>query len=164
MALVPPHWRYCSRGTDYVNGWSLMAKVSLEDLIVSQSAHDEQPGIIEALLSTIDSIFTNNRMLQRSRLSPRHIRGVARVVGTQAFMRARFLKKFNPVIDDNGEITTSSVDNRVLTAVTDSMLAGRISLEGKSRDEIIRIFQAVGGTVQEESTGRNGGILGRFDY
>ena len=141
-----------------------MSKISLEDLIVSQSNHEEQPGIIEALLSTIDSIFTNSRMLQRSRLSPRHIRGVARVVGTQAFMRARFLKKFNPVIDDNGEITTSSVDNRVLTAITDSMLAGRISLEGKSRDEIIRIFQAVGGSVQEEPTGRSGGILGRFDY
>ena len=45
-----------------------MAKVSLEDLIVAQSAGDCQPGIIEALLSTIDSIFTNNRMLQRSRL------------------------------------------------------------------------------------------------
>ncbi len=141
-----------------------MAKVSLEDLIVTQSAGDDQPGIIEALLSTIDSIFTNNRMLQRSRLSPRHIRGVARVVGTQAFMRARFLKKYNPVLDDNGEFTTSSVDNRVLNAITDSMLAGRISLDGKSRDEIIRIFQAVGGTVQEESAGRNGGILGRFDY
>jgi len=141
-----------------------MAKVSLEDLIVSQSNHDDQPGIIEALLSTIDSIFTNSRMLQRSRLSPRHIRGVSKVVGTQAFLRARLLKRYNPVIDADGEFTTSSVDNRVLTAITDTMLAGRISLEGKSRDEIIRIFQAVGGTVQEEPTGRNGGILGRFDY
>ena len=140
-----------------------MAKVSLEDLIVSQSNQDDQPGIIEALLSTIDSIFTNNRMLQRSRLSPRHIRGVARVVGTQAFMRARFLKKFNPVIDDDGEITTSSVDNRVLTAVTDSMLAGRISLEGKSRDEIIRIFQAVGGTVEQTEPDK-GGLFRRYDY
>ena len=140
-----------------------MAKVSLEDLIVSQSVHDDQPGIIEALLSTIDSIFTNNRMLQRSRLSPRHIRGVARVVGTQAFMRARFLKKYNPVLDENGEFTTSSVDNRVLNAVTDSMLAGRISLDGKSRDEIIRIFQAVGGTV-ERTEPEKSGILGRFDY
>jgi len=53
------------------------------------------------------------------------------------------LKRYNPVINDDGEFTTSSVDNRVLTAVTDTMLAGRISLEGKSRDEIIRIFQAV---------------------
>ena len=140
-----------------------MSKISLEDLIVSQSNHEEQPGIIEALLSTIDSIFTNNRMLQRSRLSPRHIRGVARVVGTQAFMRARFLKKFNPVIDDDGEITTSSVDNRVLTAVTDSMLAGRISLEGKSRDEIIRIFQAVGGTVEQTEPDK-GGLFRRYDY
>ncbi len=140
-----------------------MAKVSLEDLIVSQSNHEEQPGIIEALLSTIDSIFTNNRMLQRSRLSARHIRGVARVVGTQAFMRARFLKKFNPVIDNDGEITTSSVDNRVLTAVTDSMLAGRISLEGKSRDEIIRIFQAVGGTVEQTEPDK-GGLFRRYDY
>lgn len=141
-----------------------MSKISLEDLIVTQSNHDDQPGIIEALLSTIDSIFTNSRMLQRSRLSPRHIRGVSKVVGTQSFLRARLLKRYNPVINDDGEFTTSSVDNRVLTAVTDTMLAGRISLEGKSRDEIIRIFQAVGGTVQEESAGRNGGILGRFDY
>jgi len=141
-----------------------MSKINLEDLIVSQSNHDDQPGIIEALLSTIDSIFTNSRMLQRSRLSPRHIRGVSKVVGTQSFLRARLLKRYNPVINDDGEFTTSSVDNRVLTAVTDTMLAGRISLEGKSRDEIIRIFQAVGGTVQEESAGRNGGILGRFDY
>ena len=141
-----------------------MSKISLEDLIVSPTNHDDQPGIIEALLSTIDSIFTNSRMLQRSRLSPRHIRGVSKVVGTQAFLRARLLKRYNPVINDDGEFTTSSVDNRVLTAVTDTMLAGRISLEGKSRDEIIRIFQAVGGTVQEESAARNGGILGRFDY
>lgn len=141
-----------------------MTKINLEDLIVSQSNDDDQPGIIEALLSTIDSIFTNSRMLQRSRLSPRHIRGVSKVVGTQSFLRARLLKRYNPVINDDGEFTTSSVDNRVLTAVTDTMLAGRISLEGKSRDEIIRIFQAVGGTVQEESAGRNGGILGRFDY
>src|SRR5690606_39506465 len=102
-------------------------------------------------------------MLQRSRLSPSHIRGVARVVGTQAFMRARFLKKYNPVLDDNGEFTTSSVDNRVLAAVTDSMLAGRISLDGKSRDEIIRIFQAVGGTVEQTEPDK-GGLFRRFDY
>jgi hypothetical protein len=140
-----------------------MSKISLEDLIVSQSNHDEQPGIIEALLSTIDSIFTNSRMLQRSRLSHRHIRGVSKVVGTQAFLRARLLKRYNPVIDDNGEFTTSSVDNRVLTAVTDTMLAGRISLEGKSRDEIIRIFQAVGGTVEQTETDK-GGLFRRYDY
>src|SRR5690554_7291231 len=84
MDLVSPHWRYCACRVDYASGWCIMTKVSLEDLIVSQSASDDQPGIIEALLSTIDSIFTNNRMLQRSRLSPRHIRGVARVVGTRS--------------------------------------------------------------------------------
>jgi len=140
-----------------------MSKISLEDLIVSQSNHEEQPGIIEALLSTIDSIFTNSRMLQRSRLSHRHIRGVSKVVGTQSFLRARLLKRYNPVIDDNGEITTSSVDNRVLTAVTDTMLAGRISLDGKSRDEIIRIFQAVGGTVEQKEPDK-GGLFRRYDY
>ena len=140
-----------------------MSKISLEDLIVSQSNHDEQPGIIEALLSTIDSIFTNSRMLQRSRLSHRHIRGVSKVVGTQAFLRARLLKRYNPVIDENGEFTTSSVDNRVLTAVTDTMLAGRISLDGKSRDEIIRIFQAVGGTVEQNEPDK-GGLFRRYDY
>src|SRR5690554_1979510 len=163
MDLVPAHWRYCACRSDYAYGWCVMAKVSLEDLIVSQSSHDDQPGIIEALLSTIDSIFTNSRMLQRSRLSHRHIRGVSKVVGTQAFLRARLLKRYNPVIDDNGEFTTSSVDNRVLTAVTDTMLAGRISLEGKSRDEIIRIFQAVGGTVEQTETDK-GGLFRRYDY
>ena len=140
-----------------------MSKINLEDLIVSQSNHDDQPGIIEALLSTIDSIFTNSRMLQRSRLSPRHIRGVSKVVGTQSFLRARLLKRYNPVINDDGEFTTSSVDNRVLTAVTDTMLAGRISLEGKSRDEIIRIFQAVGGTVEQKEPDK-GGLFRRYDY
>lgn len=140
-----------------------MSKISLEDLIVSQTNHDEQPGIIEALLSTIDSIFTNSRMLQRSRLSYRHIRGVSKVVGTQSFLRARLLKRYNPVINDDGEFTTSSVDNRVLTAVTDTMLAGRISLEGKSRDEIIRIFQAVGGAVEQTEPDK-GGLFRRYDY
>jgi hypothetical protein len=140
-----------------------MSKINLEDLIVSQSNHDDQPGIIEALLSTIDSIFTNSRMLQRSRLSPRHIRGVSKVVGTQSFLRARLLKRYNPVINDDGEFTTSSVDNRVLTAVTDTMLAGRISLEGKSRDEIIRIFQAVGGTVEQTEPDK-GSLFRRYDY
>ena len=140
-----------------------MSKINLEDLIVSQSNHDDQPGIIEALLSTIDSIFTNSRMLQRSRLSPRHIRGISKVVGTQSFLRARLLKRYNPVINDDGEFTTSSVDNRVLTAVTDTMLAGRISLEGKSRDEIIRIFQAVGGTVEQTEPDK-GSLFRRYDY
>jgi len=84
-------------------------------------------------------------------------------VGTQSFLRARLLKRYNPVIDDNGEITTSSVDNRVLTAVTDTMLAGRISLDGKSRDEIIRIFQAVGGTVEQKEPDK-GGLFRRYDY
>ena len=140
-----------------------MTKINLEDLIVSQSNDDDQPGIIEALLSTIDSIFTNSRMLQRSRLSHRHIRGVSKVVGTQSFLRARLLKRYNPVINDDGEFTTSSVDNRVLTAVTDTMLAGRISLEGKSRDEIIRIFHAVGGTVEQTEPDK-GSLFRRYDY
>ena len=140
-----------------------MTKINLEDLIVGQSNDDDQPGIIEALLSTIDSIFTNSRMLQRYRLSHRHIRGVSKVVGTQSFLRARLLKRYNPVINDDGEFTTSSVDNRVLTAVTDTMLAGRISLEGKSRDEIIRIFQAVGGTVEQTEPDK-GSLFRRYDY
>jgi len=71
MDMVPPYWGYCACRTNYADGWGLMSKINLEDLIVGQSNHDDQPGIIEALLSTIDSIFTNSRMLQRSRLSPR---------------------------------------------------------------------------------------------
>ena len=137
--------------------------VHLEDLIASSSTAG-QPSIIEALLSTVDSIFTNNRMLQRSRLSPRNIRGVVRVIGSQAFLRARLERSYKPFLDpDTGEFTYGRYDNRVLTAICEGVLSGRISLDGKSRDEIIRIFQAVGSTVQEEPAGKSG-ILGRFDY
>ncbi len=138
--------------------------VNMEDLIAATSGGSEKPSIVEALLSTVDSIFTNNRMLQRSRLSPRHIRGVSRVIGTQSFLRSRFERTYNPVLNrEDGEFTHRKYDNRVLTAVVDSVLAGRISLNGASRDEIIRIFQAVGGTATTE-TGPGSQILGRFDY
>jgi len=104
-------------------------------------------------------------MLQRSRLSSRNIRGVVRVIGSQAFLRARLERSYKPFLDpDTGEFTYSRYDNRVLTAVCEGALSGRISLDGKSRDEIIRIFQAVGNTGQEQPVGRGGGILGRFDY
>jgi hypothetical protein len=139
--------------------------VEFEDLISSTSSTAGKPSIIEALLSTVDAIFTNNRMLQRSRLSSRNIRGVVRVIGSQAFLRARLERSYKPFLDsDTGEFTYSRYDNRVLTAVCEGALSGRISLDGKSRDEIIRIFQAVGNTGQEQPVGRGGGVLGRFDY
>jgi hypothetical protein len=65
--------------------------------------------------------------------------------------------------EETGEFTYQKFDNRVLTATAEAVLAGRISLEGKSRDEIIRIFQAVGGTATESSEDHHR-ILGRFDY
>lgn len=137
--------------------------VDVEDLIASASEVNSKPSIIEALLSTVDAIFTNNRMLQRSRLSQRHIRGVVRVIGSQSFLRARFSKTYKPFLDETGEFTETKLDNRVLTAIAQGMISGRISLDGKSRDEIIRIFQAVGGTATQEND-HNNRILGRFDY
>ena len=72
--------------------------VDFEDLIASTSSTAGKPSIIEALLSTVDAIFTNNRMLQRSRLSSRNIRGVVRVIGSQAFLRTagRSISRFRP--------------------------------------------------------------------
>ena len=147
-----------------------MAKTpTLEDIIASKSANQEnKPGIMEALLATVDGIFTNNRRLQKSRLSHRNIRGVVRVIGGQSDLRADFAayegKPFVPFLDaDSGEFTHSEYDNPILTAICEGVLSGRISLDGKSRDEIIRIFQAVGGAAREEEVKRNG-ILSRFDY
>ena len=139
--------------------------VDFEDLISSTSSTAGKPSIIEALLSTVDAIFTNNRMLQRSRLSSRNIRGVVRVIGSQAFLRARLERSYKPFLDPaTGEFTYSRYDNRVLTAVCEGALSSRISLDGKSRDEIIRIFQAVGGAGQEQTQGGSSRLLGRFDY
>lgn len=138
--------------------------VDVEDLIAA-SDNQNKPTIIEALLSTVDSIFTNNRMMQRSRLTARHIRGVVRVIGMQTFLRARLTpRNYKPFLDeDSGEFTYQKYDNRVLTATAEAVLAGRISLDGKSRDEIIRIFQAVGGSAREPSEEHHG-FLRRFDY
>lgn len=138
--------------------------VDIEDLIAAGD-NQNKPTIIEALLSTVDTIFTNNRMLQRSRLTARHIRGITRVIGMQSFLRARLSPRtYKPFLDEEtGEFTYQKFDNRVLTAIAEAVLAGRISLEGKSRDEIIRIFQAVGGTATESSEDHHR-ILGRFDY
>ncbi len=139
--------------------------VDIEDLISTTSSTAGKPSIIEALLSTVDAIFTNNRMLQRSRLSSRNIRGVVRVIGSQAFLRARLERSYKPFLDPNtGEFTYARYDNRVLTAVCEGALSSRISLDGKSRDEIIRIFQAVGGAGQEQAQGGSSRLLGRFDY
>lgn len=139
-----------------------MSGVTLEDLIVKDTSRDK-PSIVEALLNTVDSIFTNNRMLQRSRLTARHIRGISKLVGTQTFIRTRFQKRYEPFIDpESGEFTTKAYDNRVLSAIANAVITGRISLDGKSRDEIIRIFQAVGGAEAEIE--KQGGLFSRFDY
>lgn len=139
-------------------------KPSIEDLIVSnQQAASRKPSIVEALLSTVDGIFTANRKLQKSRLTAQHVRGVVRAIGTQTYSRATLEKDFVSFIDpDTGEMTTETYDNRVLTAVLDGVVTGRISLNGASRDEIIRIFQAVGGAAHEEQSNAN--PLRRFDY
>lgn len=137
---------------------------SVEDLIVSaQESTKRRPSLVEALLSTVDSIFTANRKLQKSRLTARQVRGVVRIIATQTYSRATLEKKFTSFIDpDSGEFTTAAHDNRVLTAILDGVVTGRISLNGASRDEIIRIFQAVGGQAQEEQQSMN--PLRRFDY
>ena len=101
--------------------------------------------------------------LQKSRLTARQIRGVVRIIATQTFSRATLEDEFTSFIDpDSGEFTTAARDNRVLTAILDGVVTGRISLNGASRDEIIRIFQAVGGQAQEEQQSMN--PLRRFDY
>lgn len=137
---------------------------SVEDLIVSaQENTKRRPSLVEALLSTVDSIFTANRKLQKSRLTARQVRGVVRIIATQTYSRATLEDEFTSFIDpDSGEFTTAAHDNRVLTAILDGVVTGRISLNGASRDEIIRIFQAVGGQAQEEPQSMN--PLRRYDY
>ncbi len=125
---------------------------SMEDMIATiQSERPREPGIIEALLSTVDGIFTQNRKLQKSRLTARQIRGVVKMVGSQTYSRTVTLKQYRPFIDDNtGEFSSSVYDNRVLTAVGEAVITGRISLNGQSRKEIIDIFKAVSNQAQVE--------------
>ena len=138
---------------------------SIEDLIVSRQAEVRQkPSLVEALLSTVDSIFTGQRKMQKSRLTARQIRGMVRIIATQTYSRATLEPTFAEFISpETGEFTTGQYDNRVLTAIGDAVITGRISLNGASRDEIIRIFQAVGGAAHEEQAGV-GNALRRFDY
>lgn len=125
---------------------------TVEDLIATiQSERPREPGIIEALLSTVDGIFTQNRKLQKSRLTARQIRGVVKMVGSQTYSRTVTLKQYRPFIDDStGEFSSSTYDNRVLTAVGEAVITGRISLNGQSRKEIIEIFKAVSSQAEGE--------------
>lgn len=71
--------------------------------------------------------------------------GVSKVVGTQSFLRARLLKRYNPVIKPMMEslLTLQRIIGCWPLWRTQCWVFGRISLEVMSRDEIIRIFQAV---------------------
>ncbi len=129
---------------------------TIEDMISSVHAErSREPGIIEALLSTVDGIFTQNRKLQKSRLTARQIRGIVKMVGSQTYSRTVHLKQFKPFIDDStGEFTNSTYDNRVLTAVGEAVITGRISLNGQSRKEIIEIFKAVSNQTPIDDTNK----------
>lgn len=138
---------------------------SLDDMIVATTASmAEKPSLIESILSAVDTIFTSHNRLQKTRLSNRNIRGIAKTVAIQTFLRTRLQRTYKPFLaPDSGEFTDSPVDNRILTAVCDAVITSKISLQGKSRDEIIKLFQTLQ-TVQADQEKQNGGILRRYDY
>lgn len=138
---------------------------NFEDLLIKQ---EEQlltkPSVFEQILYTIDSIFTNKNRLQKTRLSNRNIRGIAKVVAIQTFLRRRLADDYTPVIDpETGNFTYSEYDNQIMTAVTDAVITAKISQSGKSREEIVQVLSA----AQRSEITQNdlhGNPLKRFDY
>ncbi len=135
-----------------------------EELLVKQDQQSRnKPSILEQLFYAVDAIFTNKNRLQKTRLSNRNIRGIAKVVAIQTFLRRRLSDDYLPVLDpETGNFTESDVDNQVMTAVTDAVITAKISKDGKSRDEIVQVISSANqsAVVPDE----HGNVLKRFDY
>ncbi len=138
---------------------------NFEDLLIKQEEQFQaKPSVFEQILYAIDGIFTNKNRLQKTRLSNRNIRGIAKVVAIQTFLRRRLADDYTPVIDpETGNFTESEYDNQVMTAVTDAVITAKISQNGKSREEIVQVLSAAQ-TSQLNQTDVNGNPLKRFDY
>lgn len=138
---------------------------NLEKMIIqSQEASSSKPSILEAVLFTVTKLFASSD-IEKSRLNSRNVRGIVRVIGTQSFIRARFSEEYEPYLDEaTGNITCNpDCDDRVLSAVAEGVLRANIALNGKNRDELTRMLQAVNGSVESEEI-QKGGIFRRFDY
>ena len=119
---------------------------------------------MEQIYYTIDAIFTNKNRLQKTRLSNRNIRGIAKVVAINTFLRRRLGNDFEPVIDPKtGNFTESEYDNKIISAVTDAVITAKISKDGKSREEIVQVLSAAQ-TSSIAQTDEHGNPLRRFDY
>lgn len=119
---------------------------------------------MEQIYYTIDAIFTNKNRLQKTRLSNRNIRGIAKVVAINTFLRRRLGDDYTPVIDPKtGNFTESEFDNKIIAAVTDAVITAKISKDGKSREEIVQVLSAAQ-TSNITQTDERGNLLRRFDY
>ena len=138
---------------------------NFEDMIVKQSenAHNK-PSVIEQIFYAVDAIFTNKNRLQKTRLSNRNIRGIAKVVAINTFLRRRLGSDYKPVIDpETGNFTESKYDNKIIAAVTDAVITAKISKDGKSREEVVQVLSAAQ-TSSIAQTDEHGNPLRRFDY
>src|SRR5690554_679930 len=138
---------------------------NFEDMIVNQNENKmNKPSIMEQIYYTIDAIFTNKNRLQKTRLSNRNIRGIAKVVAINTFLRRRLGNDYTPVIDPKtGNFTESEYDNKIISAVTDAVITAKISKDGKSREEIVQVLSAAQ-TSNVAQTDERGNPLRRFDY
>jgi len=138
---------------------------NFEDMLVIQNENKQnKPSILEQIYYTIDAIFTNKNRLQKTRLSNRNIRGIAKVVAINTFLRRRLGNDYTPVIDPKtGNFTESEYDNKIIAAVTDAVITAKISKDGKSRDEIVQVLSAAQ-TSSITQTDERGNLLRRFDY
>ena len=138
---------------------------SFEDMLVKQSEKAQnKPSVMEQIFYTIDAIFTNKNRLQKTRLSNRNIRGIAKVVAINTFLRRRLGEDYTPVIDpETGNFTESEYDNKIIAAVTDAIITAKISQGGKSREEVVQVLSAAQ-TSSISQTDEHGNPLRRFDY
>ena len=138
---------------------------NFEDMIVNQNENKvNKPSIMEQIYYTIDAIFTNKNRVQKTRLSNRNIRGIAKVVAINTFLRRRLGKDYEAVIDPKtGNFTESKYDNKIIAAVTDAVITAKSSKDGKSREEIVQVLSAAQ-TSTIAQTDEHGNPLRRFDY
>lgn len=117
----------------------------LESSLFENVEMEEEPTKIDDIGKAVDIIVSPKNIDQKGRLTKQQIRGIIKVEALNGYFRSKFKKVINP---KTGK--AEFIENRVLTTITEKTKVLPISLNGRGREEIIKIVEGFGISVYED--------------
>jgi len=121
----------------------------LEEMLFEKPEEEQTKTKIDDIAKAVDLIVSPENIDQKGRLTKQQIRGIIKVESLNIYLQTKLGKKVNR---HTGK--SYYIENRVLTTIADRIKVLPISLNGKGRDEIIKIVEGFGISIHEE--GENG--------